>query len=94
MKIRVQVIVDEVDRERFRRHAEEAGQSLSSWLRQAGRERAAAESGRKRHRTVAELRSFFDATAKREDAAGEREPEWAEHRAVIERSIGSGAADT
>lgn len=94
IKSRVQVIVDELDRERFRRQAEAAGMSLSSWLRQAGREKAAAESERERLRTVEELRAFFAATVQREDATGEREPEWSEHRAVIERSLRSGAAET
>ncbi len=36
---RIQVLLDEAEREEFRRQAEREGVSLSAWLRRAARER-------------------------------------------------------
>lgn len=59
MATRIQVVVDEAEREAFRRQAEREGLSLSAWLRQLGRERVASD--RPKIRTVDDLRAFFDA---------------------------------
>ena len=88
MSTRVQVILDEADREVFRRRAEAEGLSLSAWLRQAGRDRLAAQPQPKLA-TPKDLRAFFARCDVREKG---REPEWREHLEVIERSKRSGAS--
>jgi hypothetical protein len=87
---RVQVLLEEGERERFRRQAAREGLSLSAWLRRAGLERLDAR-GARRIGTVGELRDFFRAVDARE--AG-REPDWEEHEKVIARSRASGQSDT
>ena len=47
MATRVQVILDEAEREAFRAIAEQEGLSLSAWLRQAGKDRLAAKTQQK-----------------------------------------------
>jgi hypothetical protein len=90
MSTRVQVLLDELDREAFRRRAEAEGLSLSAWLRQAGRDRLAARPQPKLA-TRKDLRAFFAACDAREKG---REPEWREHLGVIERSKRSGGSST
>jgi len=80
---RVQVIVDEAERETFRRLAEERGQSLSAWLREAGRRREAEQTARPAFSDAAALETFFAACDERETG---REPDWEDHRERIERS--------
>ncbi len=90
MAVRVQVVVDRLERERFRRRAAEEGLSLSAWLREAGREKAATRES-KRRMTPSALRAFFrkcDAREKR------REPDWEQHLAVIDRSRATGQSGT
>jgi len=84
---RIHILLDESEKERYRRHAQRAGMSLGAWLRQAAREKLAAEEGATRLDTVAELRAFFASCDEREP---EKEPDWAEHRRVIESSQRSG----
>lgn len=88
---RVQVILENEERERFRGMAEREGLSLSAWLRQAGKDRMAAQQARTEISTVAELRAFFAACDAREQG---REPDWEEHLAVIETSRGAGRSET
>lgn len=90
MAVRVQVVVDRLERERFRRRAAEQGLSLSAWFREAGREKAAAGES-KRRMTPATLRAFFKKCDTRER---EREPDWEQHRAVIDRSMARGQSGT
>jgi hypothetical protein len=90
MAVRVQVVVDRLERERFRRRAAEQGLSLSAWLREAGREKAAAGES-KRRMTPATLRAFFKRCAAREK---DREPDWEQHREVIARSMAKGQSGT
>jgi hypothetical protein len=87
---RVQVLLEEEEREQFRRQAEREGVSLSAWLRRAGQERLRSRSGR-RISTVRELRQFFREIDAREKG---REPDWDEHLAVMARSRGSGGSGT
>lgn len=91
MPVRVQVILDESERERFRREAQREGLSLSAWMRRAAQERLAAGASSRLLRNVDDLDAFFDECDAREQG---REPDWDQHRKVIERSRGSGAADT
>jgi hypothetical protein len=90
MSTRVQVVMDEMEREAFRRAAAREGLSLSDWLRRAARDRlsSAEPPGIE---SVEQLRAFFDACDQREQAD---EPEWQEHRAVIEESRAQGRPAT
>ncbi len=87
---RVQVLLEEQEREQFRREAERQGLSLSAWLRRAGQERLEARR-RRRITSPRELRAFFRAADAREKG---REPDWDEHEAVIARSKASGQSGT
>ena len=87
---RVQVLLQEAEREQFRRQVEREGLSLSGWLRHAGQERLRSRQGR-RLSTVRELREFFREVDAREKG---REPDWEEHLAVMARSRASGGGGT
>ena len=88
---RVQVILGEEEQERLRRRAEEEGMSLSSWMRRAALERLAAGEAGRRITTVEELQAFFAAL---DTADPGEEPDWEEHRRVIEGSIAEGRPGT
>jgi hypothetical protein len=90
MTVRVQVLLSDEDKERFAREARRAGVSLSAWLRQAGIDRLRGE-GRKRRFSSKELGGFLAACRAREVGG---EPDWEQHRRLIESSKGSGAADS
>jgi hypothetical protein len=90
MAVRIQVVLDKEERERFRRRAATSGVSLSAWLREAGRQRLAAEDA-KRRMSAAELAAFFAACDEREQG---REPSWEEHLDVIEQSRARGRSGT
>ena len=90
MSIRVQVVMDVIEREAFRRAAAREGVSLSDWLRRAARERLQAAARPKLH-SVDELRVFFEECRRREQGA---EPDWQQHREVIEESKASGRSST
>ncbi len=79
---RIQVVIDEAERERFRACAKAEGLSLSEWLRGLGRERVAASQPR-RLATRDDLLDFFDAI-KRDHRAGEREEDWETTKARFE----------
>jgi hypothetical protein len=87
---RIHIVVAEEEKERFRCCAEREGKTLSEWLREAAREKLQ-QAGPLRLDTVQELRSFFASCDARE---GQDEPDWEEHRRVIEGSARSGAAET
>lgn len=80
--MRIQVIVDEQEREAFRAQASAEGRSLSEWLREAGRDRLASREP-DRLRTAEDLQRFFAECDEQETG---REPEWEEHLAVMEES--------
>ena len=86
MATRVQVILDEGEKELFQDRARFEGLSLSSWLRKAGYEML---KRRGRIRSQEDLDTFFAACDAREEGT---EPDWEEHLAMIDRSKGSGAA--
>ncbi|MGH9461287.1 MAG: hypothetical protein ACRD1X_08710 [Vicinamibacteria bacterium] len=91
MSRRVQVILDEEDRELFREAAAREGVPLSAWLREAGREKLGAQERLRHVNTIKGLRAFFAACDRREEGV---ESDWEEHRSVIERSIRSGQSGT
>jgi hypothetical protein len=82
--------LDESEKERFRLRAAREGTSLAEWIRHAARERLAAAEQRERLKSLDDLRAFFGACAARETG---REPDWDEHRRMIDRSIRFGLAD-
>jgi len=88
---RIHIPLDEAEKERFRQQAERESKSLAAWLRDAAREKLAAAQRQPAIDTVDELRAFFAACTARETR---QEPDWEEHRRVIDRSIRSGAADS
>jgi len=90
VSIRVQVVMDEVEREAFRRAAAQEGISLSDWLRRAARERLRTAE-QPQVRSADELRAFFGKCIQREQGV---EPEWRQHREVIEESKTSGRSVT
>lgn len=92
MATRVQVVLDEEEREVFRRAARAAGTSLSAWLREAGHQRIEEEERPGRIESLAELDAFFAECDRR--AGPGREPDWERHREVIDSSRGSGASGT
>ena len=89
MTTKVQVILEEEEKELFQRHAHREGLSLSSWLRRAGEEKLKQLEAEEKLGTLEDLQSFFAACDAREVG---REPDWEEHLAVIERSRGTGTA--
>lgn len=83
------MILSATEREAFRRQAAAEHMSLSSWLREAGRRRL--EERRQRPiRSLKELEAFFAALPDEEG----REPDWDEHRRVIEESRRQGLTTT
>ena len=90
MSTRIQVVINEIEREAFRRAALREGLSLSDWIRRAARDRLKA-SGPAKIQSVRELRTFFEVCGKREIG---NEPDWRDHRAVIEESQTSGLSTT
>jgi hypothetical protein len=88
MAVRVQVILEEEEKELFQSQARREGLSLSAWLRRAGEESLSARKVSSRIDTVEGLRAFFASCDQREKG---HEPDWDEHLAVIEGSKRRGA---
>jgi hypothetical protein len=91
MAERIHLVVGRAEKERFRRMAARAGKTLSEWLRDAAREKLASAEADRRLDSADQLRAFFAECDRREEG---REPDWEAHRAIIERSTGTGAAPT
>lgn len=71
---RIQVVIDEAEREQFRACARAAGMSLSEWLRSLGRQQVSATRTR-RLSTRADLLAFFDEIVA-DHQPGEHEEDW------------------
>ena len=84
---RIHLLLDETEKQRFRSQAEREGKSLGAWLRDAAREKLAAAERSTRIDTPEELQAFFGECTARE---ARKEPDWEQHRRVIEHSIRSG----
>ena len=89
--VRVQVLMEETEREEFRSLAERSGMSLSAWLRSAGLERASRQNEGTRLDSVEALHEFFTRCDEREQGI---EPDWQEHQGVIQTSRRSGDSGT
>lgn len=83
MTTRVHILLDEADKARYRRQAQREGKSLGAWLRAAAEERLRLAEDRRELRSSDDLARFFSECDQREQ---QREPDWAEHRRVIEQS--------
>ena len=89
---RVQLLIPDEDRDRFRHQARIEGMSLSGWLRAAARQRLAEKQRSVPFESAEDLHRFF-----RECDALEGpkvEPEWEEHLEVINESRRSGIGGT
>jgi hypothetical protein len=84
-------VLDEHEKERFRLRAAREGKTLADWLRTAAREKLAAAEQGARLDSLDDLRAFFTACGARETG---REPDWEEHRRVIDHSVRSGLAES
>lgn len=90
MSDRIHILVDAVEKERFRARAREEGKTLSEWLRDLARQALVRGEGGLEIRTVGELRAFFRRCDERETDA---EPDWEAHRRAIEASRREGLPD-
>lgn len=91
MAERIHIVLDRVEKERFRRLAERAGKSLSEWLRDVARARADGDAALDRLDTPEQLDRFFGACDDQESGV---EPEWEDHLEVIRGSIREGSSGT
>ena len=91
MSKRIQVVLDEEERETFRRLAENEGLSLSAWIREAAREKVASSKRSRKIRTEEELRLFLATCRQLEEGV---EPDWEQQKGVIERSARSGESSS
>ncbi|MDT8449071.1 MAG: hypothetical protein RQ847_02755 [Wenzhouxiangellaceae bacterium] len=88
----MQVVLDERERAAFRRQARLEGQSLSAWLREAGRARMR---DREHEPKFADRESLAEFFARCDEKTGPGvEPDWTEHRRVIESSRRQGLPET
>ena len=86
MKDRIHIVLPTEEKERYRTIAEREGTTLSRWIREAVRERAARyDVGRKLH-TVKDLEAFFQECDEVEGGGGVTEPDWEEHERLIHES--------
>ena len=89
---RVQLIMPDADRDRFVEQARREGMSLSAWIRAAARERLETRQRVKLFESPDDVREFFRHCASLDGP--ETEPDWSEHRRVMNESRGTGAAGT
>ena len=87
---RVQLLIPDEDLARFVHQTRREGVSLSAWLRAAALERLDRESQARRFASGADLDSFFADCDALEGP--DTEPDWEQHRLVIEHSRGRGGA--
>ena len=81
---RVQLVIPDEDRDRFVRQARSEGMTLSEWLRAAAHQRLEEQQRSHPFESPADLEEFFRACDVLEGP--EREPDWQEHLAVIDKS--------
>ena len=80
---RIDFVVTEPNMARYRRQAQREKKSLSAWLREAAEEKLAAATGSGPF-TLEDLRRFNAECDTREK--GNQEPDWPEHKRMIEES--------
>ena len=88
---RVQLIIPDDDRDRFVRQARREGLTFSAWLRAAARERLEERQRAQRFQSQEDLQRFFaECDARRGPGV---EPDWEEHKRVVEESRMHGLPD-
>ena len=89
---RVQLVIPDVDKDRFVYQARREGMSLSAWFRAAAQDRLQQSQKRGKLKSSDEMRAFWEQC---DAAAGPgREPEWEEHLKVIDESRARGFTNT
>ncbi len=89
---RVQLVIPDVDRDRFVVQARREGMSLSAWLRAAAHTRLEERQRLKPFESPEDVKEFFKMCDALEGP--EREPDWEEHLRVINESRATGASGT
>ena len=87
---RVQLVIPDEDRDRFAHQARREGLSFSAWLRAAARERLERRQRSAPFSSPKEMEEFFQACDALDGPPSE--PDWDEHRRVIDASRRDGAA--
>ena len=83
---RVQLVMPDGDRLLFMEEARKEGMSLSAWLRAAGRQRMEAQRKTGRFRSVEEFDAFIRQVHAIHGPNPGPEPDWEEHKQVINAS--------
>jgi hypothetical protein len=83
MTSRIHILLDAAEKARYRAAAAREGKSLGAWLRAAAEERVRSAAMHRDLRSRRSLEQFFAECDERESGA---EPDWADHRELIERS--------
>ena len=91
MSVRVQVLLDLGEKERLLQQARADRLSLSAFIRLAALAYAAQRDASSRRMNSASLRDFFDECDRLVEI--QQEPDWQEHRRVIETSIARGQSE-
>ncbi len=89
---RVQLVIPDEDRDRFVHQAQTEGMTLSAWLRSAAHQRLKEQQRLHAFRSQEDLEGFFRACDALEGPG--REPDWEQHRAVIDESRQRGLSST
>ena len=82
--VRFHILLDDSEKEEFRRLAEREGKSLGEWIRAAARDRAAAAAAEHRIDSREALQDFFVECDRRTEGQGS-EPDWEVHKDAIAR---------
>jgi hypothetical protein len=88
---RIHSLVDGEDKARWEAQAAREGRSLGAWLREAADDRYRAARDTRPFTAPEELETFFARCDARE---GTPEPDWEEHRAILDVSRRRGAEPT
>ena len=86
MKDRIHIVLPTEEKERYRTIAEREGTTLSRWIREAVRERAAKYDVERKLETVEDLESFFQECDQLHQGTEAGEPDWEEHKRLIHES--------
>lgn len=87
MSKRAHIVLDEKEKEVYRRAAECEGLSLSAWIREAAREKLASSVRGRQVKTVEDLERFWAACRRSEKGV---EPDWEQQKVRIGRSARTG----
>ena len=89
---RVQLMIPDVDRDRFVLQAKREGMTLSAWLRAAAHTRLEERQRVKPFESVEDIEEFFKMCDALEGP--ETEPDWEDHLRVINEARAAGATGT